>query len=240
MTIAYVQDTGGGYATSGSNDLTFGSTPSSSNMIIALQTGHDNYAGRVCSDNKGNTYTNDYSYQETGYVGWWASIWSKNLPTSSSTFTVSNRAGGMTENFACVIEVSGQKTSSAFDKSGQNTGTLCNANRSATSGTLTQADEFCVMCSTGRVTLNAPSAFVNPTSPWTIPTSSSRLGNGSVSNSPAVLAYQVVASTSSVSATVNITAATPTTDLGVIIIGTYMGAGGGSAVTHKLLTLGVG
>lgn len=176
----------------GTTAVVFGSNVTVGNSLLLVALTHSRNAATLPTDTQGNTWVLDYSYKETAYVGWGVAVY-RTTAGSTGACTITLTRDGSDEIDMIALEVS-TVTGSPLDKTSGVTRSTFGVSdvTSATTGTLTQADELVIAGVMGRSsvafsTLPPPTGFTS--------LGSANLGAGTFGNSPGHMAYMLVSAT---------------------------------------------
>ncbi len=227
------------YTAATTQAISMPSTPSVGNFIIdgGASAGVPAMATASDSDNQatgGNTYQNDKQQLDPDLSIYASQILSAKITKASGTFTITAVGDANTvqwERAPC--EFSGLNTTTWLDKTAANTGTVGALSLTVTAGSSnTQAGDLVVGC----IGFRSPSTNQEIQTPSGYTEMFVEQDNGS--HMAAGCWYKIQSGTGPSSIVFTWTDGTGTSAFGVLA--TYSPAGGASANTHSLLTLGVG
>lgn len=176
----------------GTVTCTFGSDVTIGNTLVLVALTHTRTATTLPTDSQSNVWVKDFDYKETADVGWGVAIY-RAVVGSTGACTVTLTRDGSDEIDMIAMELS-SVTGSPLDKTSSVTrGTWGISDvTSASTGTLTQADELVIAAVIGRSSV-AFSTIPAPTGYTSLGTAN--LGNGTFGNSPCHMAYKLVSAT---------------------------------------------
>jgi len=183
-----------------SSTLAFGSNTTTGNAIVAIFISTGNVVEVSVTDLANGTYALDHA-ETTKCI----TVWSKLNITGATTPTITfNLNAGGDSGVMIIVEISGLKTSSAFDKSVDNSQFTTNTYTSTATATLSQAVEILIGIHVDRANLNT--TFTPTNSFQLIRSGNTPSGNPGTGEAQ----YLVVASTTPVASTGGVSVASTT------------------------------
>lgn len=231
--MASLQLSARGHSSGANATGAFGSSCTSGSTIIVCVCAMSRTTSTVPTDTLGNTYVLDRAYTETNYGTWSTAVYRATCGSSGPNTVTISRASSDSIDF--IADERDDLTASPFDKYSETNGTNWgnSPDTSASTGTLSQADEVVYALATGRCTPGTFTALPAPSGFTTLGTN--YLGSGTYTTPPAGIARQVVSSTSALAPvwSPTMSGSNDWAYLSSLLVVTYKVSGGGGGSNIK-------